>query len=157
MVEWREPRLKRWLPWLIMWAFVGARIYHVIDYTEYYRQDLIKILYVWNGGLSIWGALIAAFVVMTYIAWKQKYTTTELLELFGQMVSPLPLAQAFGRVANGVNGEFTTRILGLPWWGAEAALDIVLALLIVRVGMTKRGFVYVLGYGLIRLVLSPYR
>ena len=77
-------------------------------------------------------------------------------------MTALPLAQAIGRLGNAVNGEFSQRVWILPWWGAEAILDLVLFAVLWRPAMrglssqVKVG-VYIVGYALIRLVLAPYR
>lgn len=79
------------------------------------------------------------------------------LAMLSAIVTGLPLAQAVGRIANGVNGEFGQLVWGVPWWGMEAGLDLVLFGLICLTKRQYRVICYLVGYGLIRLVLSPYR
>ncbi len=147
IAEYLEPKLKRVIPWILLLSLVGARVYHVFEYWDYYQADILAIPRVWEGGLSIWGALLFGG---GYLAFRVK-------NMMWAVVTPLPLAQAIGRVANGVNGEFTHLVIGVPWWGMEAMLDLILFGLIW--GMKKEWRVggYLLGYGLIRLVLQPYR
>jgi prolipoprotein diacylglyceryltransferase len=73
------------------------------------------------------------------------------------LVTPLPLAQAIGRLANGFNGEFTNLVGGIPWWGMEAILDLVLFGIVWFIEKKWRIWVYICGYLLIRLALQPYR
>lgn len=151
-----EPRVKDGAGYVIGAGIVGARIYHVFDFWSYYSLHLNEIFYVWNGGLSIWGALILGSIA-TLIYFKGR-----TLKVLGAAVTGLPLAQAIGRLGNAVNNEFTNLVFGIPWWGAEAILDIILFAIIW--GLTLRGSssqvrvaVYLLGYGLIRYLLEPYR
>ena len=60
--------------WAIPFGFVGGRLYHVFSSPDRYfgpgfdgTGDPIQILYVWNGGLGIWGA-IALGAVGAWIA-----------------------------------------------------------------------------------------
>ena len=151
-----EPKVSKVAPWVIICGFLGARIYHVIDLWSYYSQNFGQVFAVWNGGLSIWGAIGGGAIgIVIY-----HYTIRPLDQLgnmLGAMITPLPLAQAIGRVGNGVNGEFTNLVLGIPWWGMEALLDLALFGLVWRVEKKWRVGVYLVGYGLIRLVLQPYR
>src|SRR3990167_3830305 len=46
----------------LIFALVGARLYHVLDYWSLYNQNLISIFYITNGGLGIWGALLGTIL-----------------------------------------------------------------------------------------------
>ena len=48
----------------IIFALVGARAYYVIFKWEYYSQDLTRILNVREGGLAIYGGVLAAIVTV---------------------------------------------------------------------------------------------
>ena len=43
-------------------GIVGARLYYVLFELESYLKDPITILYIWRGGLAIYGAVIGAFL-----------------------------------------------------------------------------------------------
>lgn len=43
-------------------AIVGARAYYVIFKWEDYRNNLLEIFMIWNGGIAIYGALIGAII-----------------------------------------------------------------------------------------------
>lgn len=148
LVERLEPKMMRYIPMGLFLAFVGARIYHVWEYWSYYQHESWwSVFLIWQGGLSIWGALILGGGYLVYSA----------KEMMWAAVTALPLAQAIGRVGNGVNAEFTNQVMGIPWWGMEAILDLVLFVVIWVIPKNLRVGSYLLGYGLIRLVLEPYR
>lgn len=152
-----DPEVNKVAPWVLGLGIIGARIWHVVDFWNYYFENLSQVVMLWNGGLSIWGGLIGGLVgLLIYF----KGSTHKALKFSGVIVMGLPLAQAIGRLGNAVNGEFVSRVWIFPWWGAEAILDLLLFGIIwmlrkrppeVRVGA------YLFGYGLIRLVLQPYR
>lgn len=136
-------------PWVVLGGLIGARLYHVVDLWEYYKLDWERIFKVWEGGMSIWGAVAGGGLV--YAVYRMKYRVS------GAIVLGLPLAQAIGRIANGINGEFTNKVWILPWWSAEAILDIILFLILKRAKPRNRIGIYLMGYGLIRLVLGRWR
>lgn len=86
----------------IIWGIVGARIYYVIFNIKPYLSNPISILYVWEGGLAIYGAIIAGFITLTYQAKKKNISLGKLTDM---IVPSLILAQAIGRWGNFFNQE----------------------------------------------------
>lgn len=157
-----EPKVEKVALWILGLGFIGARTYHVIDLWSYYVNNLFQIWAVWNGGMSIWGGLIGGGIGMIITNHKFSNSQIESQKILTAIVTALPLGQAIGRIANGVNGEFTNKIWFLPWWGAEAILDLILFGMLwylkLRGETPKwRVITYLLGYGLIRYLLQPYR
>lgn len=93
-------------------AIIGARAYHVTDYWHLYKENLISILYIYNGGLGIWGALFGAILGFWLVAKIKKLDFLNALDL----VAPsLLLGQAIGRVGNYVNQEGFGPPSTAPW------------------------------------------
>lgn len=97
---------------LIIWGFIGARLYHVLGEWFYYSQNPAKIIAVWEGGLAIHGGIIAGAITLYYYARKHKVNFWALADLFSL---PLLLGQALGRWGNYFNQELFGRPTSLPW------------------------------------------
>jgi prolipoprotein diacylglyceryl transferase len=139
--------------WLILVGVVGARVYHVVDMWEAYSQNLIAALYVWNGGVSIFGALLAGIPTAALYLRSKKQNVLEWLDIFSVVA---PLGQAIGRWGNVFNNEL------MPFALYESAADLVLFGLLYLIYRQKprSGIVlavYLIGYLLIRILLQPFR
>jgi prolipoprotein diacylglyceryl transferase len=101
--------------WAVPFGVVGGRIYHVITSPEAYfgkGGDPIKALYIWQGGLGIWGAVVLGGVG----AWIGCRRSGVKLPAFADAVAPgIVVAQAIGRVGNWFNNELYGRATDLPW------------------------------------------
>ncbi len=101
--------------WAIPFGIVGARIYHVATDPELYFGEgrrAIEALYIWNGGLGIWGA-IAGGAVGAYIACRRH--DVSFLAVADALAPGLLVAQAVGRIGNYFNSELFGRPTDLPW------------------------------------------
>ncbi len=57
--------------WVVLPGVVGARIYHVADLWDYYREHLVLIPALWMGGMGIFGAIAGGVVgLWIYCRWK---------------------------------------------------------------------------------------
>ncbi|WP_127818356.1 prolipoprotein diacylglyceryl transferase [Microbacterium sp. CPCC 204701] len=99
-------------------AIVCARIYHVLTHWDFYfgeGANPLSALYIWEGGIAIYGALIGGAVG----AWLGCRWTGIRFWTFADALAPgLLLAQAIGRFGNWFNQE----LYGLPTdvpWGLE--------------------------------------
>ncbi|MBU3692129.1 MAG: prolipoprotein diacylglyceryl transferase [Candidatus Nanopelagicaceae bacterium] len=105
---------------------IGGRLYHVITSPEKYfgvGGDPIAILFIWQGGLGIWGAISLGFAA-AYIAYRRHPQNSGIeFSRFADALAPaLLVAQALGRWGNWFNKELFGRPLEAPW-----ALEIPLA------------------------------
>lgn len=101
--------------WAVPFGIVGSRIYHVVTSPQDYfgeGGEPVKALYIWEGGLGIWGA-VAGGVLGGWLACRQLGIP---LTVVADAVAPgLPLAQAVGRIGNWFNNELYGGHTSLPW------------------------------------------
>jgi prolipoprotein diacylglyceryl transferase len=99
----------------VLLGIIGARIYHVLTSPQAYfgkNGDLVHVLYVWNGGLGIWGA-VAGGALGVWLACRRAGVP---FLLFSDAAAPgLIFAQAIGRWGNYFNQELFGRPTTLPW------------------------------------------
>ena len=98
----------------IIFSIIGARIYYVVFSWDRYKNDLLGVFNLRNGGLAIYGAVIAAFLTMwIYCRWKKQ----SFLQLADICVPGLVLGQVIGRWGNFTNrevfGEYTDSLLAM--------------------------------------------
>ncbi|GAA0413032.1 prolipoprotein diacylglyceryl transferase 1 [Acrocarpospora corrugata] len=93
--------------WAVPFGLVGGRLYHVItDWQLYFGADApnrpIDALYIWKGGLGIWGA-VALGAVGVWIACRRRGIS---LSAVADVVAPgIAIGQGIGRLGNYFNQE----------------------------------------------------
>jgi prolipoprotein diacylglyceryl transferase len=101
--------------WAVPFGIVGGRIYHVITSPDAYfgvGGDPIRALYIWEGGLGIWGA-VALGALGAWIGCRRQGVR---LAPWGDALAPgLLVAQAIGRLGNWFNQELFGSPTTLPW------------------------------------------
>lgn len=93
-------------------AIIGARLYYVIFSWENYKDDLISVFYIHNGGLAIYGGLIGGLAGGLITAKVQRMKIAPCLDLCA--VSFL-IGQGIGRWGNFMNQEAFGTETELPW------------------------------------------
>jgi prolipoprotein diacylglyceryl transferase len=124
-VMWTERRWQAWggrredvldvAVWVVPFGLVGGRLYHVITDPEFYftaGQHPIRALYVWDGGLGIWGA-VALGAVGAWIGCRRR--GIRLPDFLDAVAPGLVVAQAIGRWGNWFNQELYGGPTTLPW------------------------------------------
>lgn len=81
-------------------AIVGARLYYVIFKWSYYSQNPSEIFAIWNGGIAIYGGLIAGAAVLY---WFSKRHAIAVLDFLGIAAPGVIVAQSIGRWGNFIN------------------------------------------------------
>lgn len=98
----------------IFFSIVGARVYYVVFSWDRYRDDLLDIFNLRNGGLAIYGAVIAAFLTLWIYCRLKKQSFLQLSDI---CVPGLVLGQVIGRWGNFTNrevfGEYTDSLLAM--------------------------------------------
>ena len=93
-------------------GIVGARLYYVFSRWDYYSAHLSEIPKVWEGGLAIYGGLIAGVIAAFIVTKVEKINFLNLLDCCG--ISFL-VGQGIGRWGNFVNQEAFGTNTDLPW------------------------------------------
>ena len=168
--------------WLLPFGIIGARIYYVVFSWDAFKDDLVSILRVWEGGIAIYGAVIAGLLVILVFCRCRKLP---VLSVCDAVVPGLALAQSIGRWGNYFNMEayglpinnpslcFFPLAVQIPsangytWHMAsffyESLLDFLIFLFLWTVGrkhLRRRGdsfFFYLFLYGAGRLLIEETR
>lgn len=88
--------------WVLPMAIIGCRLYYVATEWDRYKDDLIEILYIWEGGIAMYGGIIAGVITVYVWSRAKKIPVGATLDVAG---SALILGQVIGRWANFVNRE----------------------------------------------------
>ena len=99
--------------YLIFGIIFGGRLGYVLFYDlEYYSQNLIEILKIWNGGMSFHGGLLGIIIstlIFTKITKSNFFSFTDIISCVA------PIGIFLGRIANFINGELVGKSSSLPW------------------------------------------
>ncbi len=95
-------------------AIVGARLYYVIFSWDYYKNDLARIFRIREGGLAIFGGVIAGVLVLFLFAKIRKQSFWKMTDTLSM---GLLIGQIMGRWGNFFNreafGGFTTNLFAM--------------------------------------------
>ena len=103
--------------WGVPLAIVGARLYYVLFYLDRFRKadgsfDWAESIAIWDGGLAIYGGVIAAILVCLVLSRRRGFKLGALTDL---IVMGLLIGQAVGRWGNFMNREAFGSATTLPW------------------------------------------
>lgn len=98
----------------IVFSIIGARVYYVVFQWDMYKDNLLEILNLRNGGLAIYGGVIAAFITLWIYCKIKKQSFLQIADI---CVPGLVLGQAIGRWGNFTNrevfGEYSDSLLAM--------------------------------------------
>lgn len=98
----------------VIFSIIGARLYYVAFSWDMYKDDLLSILNIRQGGLAIYGGVIAAVITVFVFARVKKMSATLILDTAGL---GLVAGQMIGRWGNFFNreafGEYTNSFLAM--------------------------------------------
>ena len=100
--------------YIIIFSIIGARAYYVFFALDSYKDNPISVFYIRNGGLAIYGGVIAGFLTaFIYTRIKKK----SFLLMTDTIMYGLLLGQIFGRWGNFTNreafGEYTDGLFAM--------------------------------------------
>lgn len=171
--------LDDFLVWVAVGIVLGGRIGYVLFYDfAAVSQNPLRIIEIWNGGMSFHGGFVGATLAMIFFARRH---SIPVWSMFDTVAAVVPFGLLFGRIANFVNGELWGRLSDAPWAVVfptggpfarhpsqlyEAGLEgilllVVLAVMIFRFRTLKfPGLIagsFVTGYGLCRIFVEFFR
>ena len=88
--------------WVTPFAILCARLYYCIFSWDTFADDLISILYIWNGGLAIYGGVLGAIVGVAVYCRFKKIPVTTVLDV---VAIGFLIGQSLGRWGNFFNRE----------------------------------------------------
>ena len=94
--------------WTIAGGFIGARIFYVILYWDYFSASALEILMVNRGGLAWQGGFLGGFLTGTVWCKRRGHALRSMLDLVAPYIA---LGQAVGRLGCFFNGC----CYGRPW------------------------------------------
>ena len=163
----------------VVGGLVGSRLFHVVDAWPYYAARPDQIVAVWNGGAAVTGGIAGGIGGGVVMAWRRALPVAYIID---RGVAGLALGMAIGRIGDVINGEHhATACAGVSWCvrythpntlgqrelvhpavAYELVADlvilvVVLALLRRRVPPLVSTLAFLGLYGVVRLLLSPFR
>ena len=98
----------------VIFGIIGARVYYVVFSWDMYKDDLLDIFNLREGGLAIYGGVIAA-VISVFVLAKVKHLSP--FQIFDTIAMALLNGQMLGRWGNFFNreafGEYTDRLFAM--------------------------------------------
>lgn len=98
--------------WILIAAFLGARILYALYNPGYIFSSPWNFFRVWEGGLSVMGGFIGAFIAGTWYAYKHKL---DFLRYADVILYGLPLGLAIGRCGCGAIHDHIGKTTNVPW------------------------------------------
>ena len=116
----------------IIFGVVGARLYYVIFSWDLYKDNLISILYLREGGLAIYGGVIGGVLAILGVCLKKKLNFWKVIDLAAMGVL---VGQICGRWGNFFNrevfGGYSDGLfaMGLPLSGIRSLDDVTIEMM----------------------------
>lgn len=98
---------------VLVGSLIGGRLYYVVQSNlGWYLQHPTQIFATWEGGMAFYGAVFLGAIAGFLAARWQGVPFAKVLDAAAVFI---PLAQAFGRIGNLVNGDIIGYPSTLPW------------------------------------------
>jgi phosphatidylglycerol:prolipoprotein diacylglycerol transferase len=99
--------------WVILGVILGGRLGYVVFYQAgYYLSNPLRILQLWEGGMSFHGGAIGVILAAFLYTKRHSINTVSAGDLVSLGLAP---GLFLGRVANFINAELWGRPTDLPW------------------------------------------
>lgn len=131
-------------------GFIGARLYYVAFQWPEYAQDPAKIFMIWQGGIAIYGGLIAGLITLIVYTYYRHLPTWLLLDVITPGVM---LAQIMGRWGNFMNQEAYGAVTSLDFLKGLHLPDFIIQQMFIDGAYRQPTFLYESFFNLIGLIL----
>ena len=103
--------------WGMPIGILGARLYYIIFYLDLYKNDdgslnFGKMVRIWDGGLAIYGGVIAGFLTVYVLSRVKKFSSLAVMD---DLVMGVLIGQILGRWGNFMNREAFGAVTTVPW------------------------------------------
>lgn len=95
-----------------IFGILGARLYYCFFEWDRYKDNPIEILYIWNGGLAIYGGIIGGILAAFVVCKVRKMNFWNLMDIASMS---LLIGQGIGRWGNFANQEAFGTNTDMPW------------------------------------------
>jgi phosphatidylglycerol:prolipoprotein diacylglycerol transferase len=98
-------------------TIIGARLFFVLSnfqlyFTEFSPQSLLSVLYIWDKGLSLTGAIAGLVFSIVYYSYRNNEQTTKWLDI---LTISIIAAMGIGHIGTFLDGSFYGKETDLPW------------------------------------------
>ena len=165
------------ITYIIISIILGGRFGYIFFYNlQFYLNNPLDIVKIWEGGMSFHGALIGVIIGTYLFSVKKKIKTFFFLDVIACVA---PIGIFFGRIANFINSELVGKASTLPWSVIfpkidmtprhpsqlyEALLEGIVLFFIINIIMLKKdykigtcSYIFLIFYGIFRIISELFR
>ncbi len=111
--SWSSDQLVDLLFYGALGVVLGGRIGYIVFYNlSYYLAHPIRMVEVWDGGMSFHGGLLGVLIAIGFWCWRYKEAYFRVTDFIAPVV---PIGLGAGRIGNFINGELWGRVTTMPW------------------------------------------
>ncbi len=96
----------------LLGGLLGARLFHIADYWDFYARAPFHALYLWNGGLSLWGGALGGLGAGLWAARRRGLPAAGTA---AAATVPALVGLAIGRAGDFLAGERAATGSSAPW------------------------------------------